>query len=367
MRRATVEIVVDEATTTHYLICAMVVPSENPTPGPHDDADTRGRTTAGQLHRRDERRREPAADRGRRRAHTGRSGRRTCSPRRSPAARTGRSPGRLLAALAVHSAELGARRILVESCARDKQDLAALTGVLARVGAPPTVRARMGPSTRARVAGGRKIFLACADTAGGQLRRTIDPAGDRGAAAVEKREGRATTHNVRAPGLTVLRLFARTPSRRAGHSPAARAPHRRRRSWGTGPKRHRDTGRRTTQTLGMLGHDEAPPPCPSTPAPRPAASLGRPVPRRRGVNRRGTRGPARPRGPCATPATIPRTAAASPQDVGPAPYAPPVNAPAPTAPGCAPLSQDHRTPGRGGPTCGGEPMVTSQVRHVQVR
>ena len=75
---------------------------------------------------------------------------------------------------AVHSAELGARRILVESCAQDTQDLAALTGALARVGAPPTVRARMGPAARARVAVGRMIFLACAYTAGGQLRRAID-------------------------------------------------------------------------------------------------------------------------------------------------------------------------------------------------
>ncbi|WP_330767016.1 hypothetical protein [Rhodococcus sp. M8-35] len=133
------EIFVDEAKTTHHRICAVVVPSENLTPGPHDDADARGRTTAGRRHRRDERRREPAADRGRFRAHTGRFGRRTCSPRRSPAAPTGRSAGRLLAALAVHSTELGARRILVESCAQDKQDLAALTGALARVGAPPTV------------------------------------------------------------------------------------------------------------------------------------------------------------------------------------------------------------------------------------
>ncbi|MGV9947861.1 hypothetical protein [Rhodococcus aetherivorans] len=137
----TVEIVVDEAKTTHYLICAVVVPSENLTPGPQDDADARGRTTAGRRHRRGERRREPAADRGRFRAHTGRFGRRTCAPRRSSAARTGRSPGRRLAGWAVHSAELGARRILVESCARDKQDLAALTGALARVGAPPTARA----------------------------------------------------------------------------------------------------------------------------------------------------------------------------------------------------------------------------------
>jgi len=143
VRRATVEIFVDEATTTHYSSCAVVVPSEDVAPGPHDDAGARGRTTAGRLHRRDERPTEPAADRGRLRAHTGRSGRRTCSPHRSPVAPTGRSPGELPAGWAVHSTELGARRILVESCAQDKQDLATLIGALARVGAPPTVRARM--------------------------------------------------------------------------------------------------------------------------------------------------------------------------------------------------------------------------------
>ncbi|QSE72533.1 hypothetical protein [Rhodococcus sp. PSBB049] len=56
------------------------------------------------------------------------------------AAIAGRPPrqvlGRLRVALAVHSAELGARRILVESCAQDAQDLAARTGALARIGRP---------------------------------------------------------------------------------------------------------------------------------------------------------------------------------------------------------------------------------------
>lgn len=73
-----------------------------------------------------------------------------------------------------------------------------------------------------------------------------------------------------------------------------RAPHRRRRSWRTGPKRHRDTGRPTTRT-------DADPECSGTtrhhhPARRhphrgPPPPPGRPVPRRRGVNRRGTESP----------------------------------------------------------------------------
>ncbi|WP_084648746.1 hypothetical protein [Rhodococcus sp. WB1] len=79
----------------------------------------------------------------------------------------------MLAALAVHSAELGARRILVESCAQDKQDLAALTGALARVGALETVRA-MVDRPHAHELLGAADLIAYAYTAGGQLRRAID-------------------------------------------------------------------------------------------------------------------------------------------------------------------------------------------------
>lgn len=131
--------------------------------------------------------------------------------------------GRLGVALAVHSAGLGARRILVESCAQDAQDLAALTGALPHIGAPTTVRARVDrPHTRElRWAAD---LIAYADTAGGQRRRER-LAGHRGAGAVDKRTGRASTHTVRAPGPTFLWLFARTPSTRAGHSPRRPAPH----------------------------------------------------------------------------------------------------------------------------------------------
>lgn len=105
--------------------------------GPQDDAHARGRTTAGRLHRRDERpenwRRIVAAF-----ART--------PPIRQAHLFTAPIAGRphrqvrdqLLAALAVHSAELGARRILVESCAQDTPDLAALTGALAHIGALET-------------------------------------------------------------------------------------------------------------------------------------------------------------------------------------------------------------------------------------
>nr|WP_206025750.1 hypothetical protein [Rhodococcus sp. 14C212] len=82
-------------------------------------------------------------------------------------------PGRPPAALAVHSAELGARRILVESCAQDKQDLAALTGALAHIGAPPTVRA-MVDHPHAHELLWAADLIAYAYTAGGQLRRASD-------------------------------------------------------------------------------------------------------------------------------------------------------------------------------------------------
>lgn len=80
--------------------------------------------------------------------------------------------GRLLVALAVHSAELGARRILVGSRAQDTQDLAALTGALARIGAPTTVRARADRRHAHELRWAD--LIAYADTAGGQLRRAID-------------------------------------------------------------------------------------------------------------------------------------------------------------------------------------------------
>ncbi|WP_416063817.1 hypothetical protein [Rhodococcus indonesiensis] len=80
---------------------------------------------------------------------------------------------RLLAAVAVHSAELGARRILVESCAPDTQDLAALTGALPHIGAPTTVRARVDRGHAHEVLWAADL-IAYADTAGGQLRRAID-------------------------------------------------------------------------------------------------------------------------------------------------------------------------------------------------
>ncbi len=99
-----------------------------------------------------------------------RSGRLPCSPPRSPVAGTGRSPGRLPAAVAVHNAGLGARRILVESCAQDTQDLAALTGALAHIGAPTTVRARVD-RRHAHELRWDGDLIAYADTAGGQLRR----------------------------------------------------------------------------------------------------------------------------------------------------------------------------------------------------
>lgn len=130
--------------------------------------------------------------------------------------------GRLLVALAVHSPGLGARRILVESCAQDAQDLAALTGALARIGAPTTVRERADPRHAHELRWGSDL-IAYADTAGGQLRRER-LAGHRGAGAVDKRTGRASTHTVRAPGPTFLWLFARTPSTRAGYSPRGPAP-----------------------------------------------------------------------------------------------------------------------------------------------
>ncbi|MGX4711844.1 hypothetical protein [Rhodococcus ruber] len=172
MRRATVEIVVDEAKTKDYLICAVVAPSEDP---------AAARTTMRAL----EADQPPAgctAATSARRIGGG-------SWRPSPAHRKIRQahlftapiagrphrqvPGRLLAALAVHSAELGARRILVESCAQDAQDLAACTGALAHIGAPTTVRARADRRHAHELRWGGDL-IAYADTAGGQLRRAID-------------------------------------------------------------------------------------------------------------------------------------------------------------------------------------------------
>ncbi|MDV6296917.1 hypothetical protein [Rhodococcus aetherivorans] len=77
-----------------------------------------------------------------------------------------------MAASAVHSAGLGARRILVESCAQDKQDLAALTGALAHIGAPTTARARVDRRHPRELLWAADL-IAYADTAGGQLRHAI--------------------------------------------------------------------------------------------------------------------------------------------------------------------------------------------------
>ena len=79
----------------------------------------------------------------------------------------------MLAALAVHSTKFGARRILVESCAQDEQDPAALTGALARVGAPTTVRARVDRPHAHELLWAADL-IAYAYTAGGLLRRAID-------------------------------------------------------------------------------------------------------------------------------------------------------------------------------------------------
>ena len=201
----TVEIFVDEAKTHALSDLRGGGGFRRSGCGPHDDAGARGRTTADRLHMHDERPTAPAADRGRpslahpaiRQAHL------------VTAALVGRPhrqvPGRLLAAWAVHSAELGARRILVESCAQDRQDLAARTGALAHIGAPTTVRARVDrPHTR-ELRGGRGPDRVCLHR--GRAAAARDRlAGHRGSGAVDKRKGRATTHNVRAPGLTFLTL-----------------------------------------------------------------------------------------------------------------------------------------------------------------
>ncbi|QXU56582.1 hypothetical protein [Rhodococcus sp. LW-XY12] len=171
MQRATGEIVVDEARTKDYLLCAVVMPSEDPAPGPHDDAGARVRTTADRLHRRDER----PENRRRIVAAFARTPEDPAGPAVHRADRRSPAPAgpRLLAALAVHSTGLGARRILVESCAQDKQDLAALTGALAHVGAPTTVRA-MVDRRHAHELLWAADLIAYAYTAGGQLRRAID-------------------------------------------------------------------------------------------------------------------------------------------------------------------------------------------------
>lgn len=172
MQRATVEIFVDEAKTTHYLICAVVAASEDPAPGPHDDAGARGRTTEiGCTAATSTRRigggswRPSPAHPPIRQAHL------FTAPLAGRPHRQVRD--RLPAAWAVHSAELGARRILVESCAQDKQDLAALTGALAHIGARAPVRARVDRRHAYELLGAADL-IAYAYTAGGQLRRAID-------------------------------------------------------------------------------------------------------------------------------------------------------------------------------------------------
>lgn len=190
-----------------------------------------------------------------------RSGRLPCSPPRSPVAGTGRSPGRLPAAVAVHNAGLGARRILVESCAQDTQDLAALTGALAHIGAPTTVRARVD-RRHAHELRWDGDLIAYADTAGGQLRRER-LGGHRG--AVRQRSAKDSGP-----------LPPPCPAPRIRECP--RDP---------GSDRHRDTGRSPTRTPRMLDttryqrsrrHLQRGSPYPP----------GRPVPRRRGVKRRVT-------------------------------------------------------------------------------
>ncbi|NCL75567.1 hypothetical protein AIIKEEIJ_06264 [Rhodococcus sp. YH1] len=241
MRRATVEIVVDEAKTKDYLLCAVVAVSEVPAPGPHDDARARGRTTAGRRHRRDERPAEPVADRGGLRPHIGRSGRPTYAPPRIAGRPHRQVPGRLPAALAVHSAELGARRILVESCAQDTQDLAAHRRPRPHRGAHDGA-GEGGPPVRARVAVGRgpdRLRLHRQRTAAACDRL----AGHRGSGAVDKRKGRATTQNVRAPGLTFLTLRQDTLND-SGPLPHRPAPRIRECPRDPGADRHRDTGRR---------------------------------------------------------------------------------------------------------------------------
>ncbi len=204
MQRATVEIFVDEAKTHALSDLRGGGGFRRSGCGPHDDAGARGRTTeigctAATSARKNRRRIVAAFARTPpiRQAHL------------VTAALVGRPhrqvPGRLLAAWAVHSAELGARRILVESCAQDRQDLAARTGALAHIGAPTTVRARVDrPHTR-ELRGGRGPDRVCLHR--GRAAAARDRlAGHRGSGAVDKRKGRATTHNVRAPGLTFLTL-----------------------------------------------------------------------------------------------------------------------------------------------------------------
>lgn len=172
MQRAIVEIFVDEAKTTHYLICAVVAASEDL---------AAARTTMRAL----EAEQPPA---GCTAATSARKNWRriVAAVARTPPIRqahlftapiAGRPhrqvPGRLPAAWAVHSAGLGARRILVESCAQDRQVFAALTGALARIGAPTTVRARVDRRHAHELLWAADL-IAYAYTAGGKLRCAID-------------------------------------------------------------------------------------------------------------------------------------------------------------------------------------------------
>jgi hypothetical protein len=81
---------------------------------------------------------------------------------------------RCLDTLACYAAEAGATRILVESCSQDKQDRAAMTDALARIGALDRVRVAIDAPTSHELLWAADL-IAWAYGGGGTLRSVIAP------------------------------------------------------------------------------------------------------------------------------------------------------------------------------------------------
>lgn len=172
-RVSTVEVFVDESRRRDYLMCAAVVASGDIAAARKTMRDLKPRNRD-RLHMKDESRSRDQIIRDfmRQRPIT------AAHIYVGALAGTGLSERevrtRCLQALAQHAAEMGATRILVESCSQDKQDHTALTGALADVGALGRVRADIDRPTSHELLWAADL-IAWAYGAGGTSRAHVQP------------------------------------------------------------------------------------------------------------------------------------------------------------------------------------------------
>jgi len=203
-----VEVFVDETKHSKYLLCAAVVPV-------HDLSSARQvmrelkPSNRRRLHMHD----ESSANRRRILAEFVR--REPISEAHLFAAKLAGRPERAvrdacLRQLATDVAALGATRILVESCSQDNQDKRILTGTLARMDVLHRVRVDIDGPTAHELLWAADL-VAWAYAAGGRECRSISRF-ITCTAWTEQRKGRATSQNVRAPGLASAALHCGYPS-----------------------------------------------------------------------------------------------------------------------------------------------------------